>query len=247
MSNISRRIFITENNVDHYQMMSISQHRDGSIYFSWPEFDKTTWHFLKDSESGILTIEAKLRKDGKFTVHGTGMTGFREHNGQYNKTVVFHGNQLKNTNNNNVGIRHLLTAQIPNPNFIPISKFEKRKTDFLISASSIIPACLVFFAFPKQNFSLSMQINFHEDYVVYSQEGLNISYLGSSIIELDSHIILCVSYFTKNMFWPSNMHILYDNGYKVPLVLGIGDRKYNAEFREPEYNKFENNQITIKF
>lgn len=247
MSGVSRRLFITENNLDFYQIMSISQHPDGSIYFSWPEFDKTTWHFSKNLEGNILSLEAKLPKDGKFTIHGSGMTGFREHNGQYDKTVVFHGNQLKDTNNNKAGIRHLLTAQIPNPNFIPTSKFNNRKTDFHISASNIVPACLIFFAIPKQNFSLSMQISFHKDYIVYSKEGTNISYLGSFIIELDSHILICAAYFTKNMFWPSYMHILYDNGYKIPVILGVGERQYNAELREPKYNIFENNKITIEF
>ncbi|MGL2966111.1 hypothetical protein [Flavobacterium sp. XGLA_31] len=247
MPKIDRRIFITENNSEHFQIMSISQHIDGSIYFNWPNFDKTTWHFLKDSEDGILPLEAKLPKEGKFTIHGSGMTGFREHNGQYIPTVVFHGNELKNTSNNTTGIRHLLTAQIPQPNFIPSqSKYLNRKTDYLISASAIIPSVLVFFAFPKQDFSLSMQIKFDKEYMAYSEEGLMISFLGNIFIELDTHVILCTSYFTKNMFWPSNMHIFYDNGYKVPIVLGIGDRKCKAEFREPEYSKSDKGEIIIK-
>jgi hypothetical protein len=35
--------------------------------------------------------------------------------------------------------------------------------------------------------------------------------------------------------WPTDTHIMFENGYNVPLVFGEGNKKFRFELRKPEY------------
>jgi hypothetical protein len=48
------------------------------------------------------------------------------------------------------------------------------------------------------------------------------------------------------MIFPDKMHILYDNGYRVPLILGLGNNEYKFELRSPEYSKNDDGTIVIR-
>lgn len=228
----SRRVFVNK----RYHLFTVIQEKDGSIYASWPDFENTKWIICKETSEGADFLASTSPGDGKFTVHGSGMAGYREHGGKYDKSILFHGNQLVNPDRTSLGLRHLFTAQIPQPHFMPPkSPFLNRKTDYNIDVSDFVPATVMLFAFPKQSFKLECTIQFHHDFIIWNTEGNPINYFGSHIIELDTHLIFWLAYTTKNMFWPMYTTILYDNGFKIPLVLGVGNQEYIAELRKPEY------------
>lgn len=135
----SRRVFINK----QYHIFTFIQEKDGSIYCHWPDFKQTKWIICKEATDGLVAIEANLPEEGKFTIHGSGMTGFRKHHGRYDNTILFHGNHLINPDKIQLGIRHLFTAQIPQPSYVPNnSPFLNRKSDYSILASHICPVIL---------------------------------------------------------------------------------------------------------
>ncbi|NNV53871.1 hypothetical protein [Limnovirga soli] len=239
----STRVFINK----RFHLFTFTQEKDGSIYISWPDFENTRWFLIKESQAEIVAIEATSPGEGKFTVHGSGQAGFREHTGRYDKTILFHGNQLVNSDQNSFGIRHLFTIQLPEPSFIPPnSPYLNRKTDYSILASHVVPSILIFFAIPKQNFDFEASFSLHEDFIPWSEDNQPTHYLGTHLFELSTHVVLWIAYRTTNMFWPAHPVVHYNNGYKIPFIIGKGNKEYTAELRAPEY-ELSGNKISINF
>lgn len=230
----SRRVFINKK----FHLFTFTQEKDGSIYCNWPDFTSTKWIICKDTQEGTLAFETSTPNDGKFTIHGSGMTGFRGHKDKYDNSILFHGNPLINNENESIGLRHLFTFQLSEPKTIPVnSPYLNRKSDYSILASQICPVILVFFAFPNHSFEFKCGFTMEKDFIPWNENNEPTHYLGSDVIELNNHVIVWMAYRTTNMFWPTDNYVFYNNGYKVPIVLGLGDKKYNCELRNPEYSQ----------
>ncbi len=231
-----RRVFINDKH-QHYQIFSFSQEKDGSIYCWWPDFENTKWYWGKPGPEGFTIEQAETPGPGKFSIHGSGQTHFRGTQ-KAHPTVVIHGNKLVNEQPNSYGIRHLFTAQLRQPYFIPeTSPALNRESDYLINASELCPSIFVFFAFPITDFHLNGNISFHVDEIPMQADGSPDHFLGHFIIELDKHMIFGMAYRTNHMHWPQQNQIFYDNGFTVPIIVGVGEKQYRADFRIPQYQR----------
>ncbi len=231
-----RRIFITEGK-EHYQIFTFSQEKDGSIYCNWPDFSKTRWVTVEFTSNGPVTKIIDSPGDGKLTVHGTGMAGVRAYTGSYNDGIVIHGNHLTSPKDNKLGARHLFTAQINQPYHLPNSPVFNRESDYVLTSKKLEPVILIFFAIPiVKEISIGFNISGHVDDLI--PEGSHEpSFLGFQIMELRQHMVFWIAYKSRHMeTWPTVPHILFDNGYNVPLIFGQGNKEFRAEFRKPIYD-----------
>jgi len=226
---MKRRVFINDNE-SYYQIFTLSQEKDGSIYAHWPAFEKTKWLLINEGVSGPTLLEYENTTESmKLTVHATGLAGFRGGPG-----TKFYGNKLLDPNS--YGLRHLFTAQLLKPNNVPLSPYGARKSDYLINAKYLPPTIIIFFAIPKSQFKLELGISMQESDVIFSSTGEPQHVLGFDIIELDQHMVVWLAYTTKNLNWPpTRPYIFYTDGFKVPVVIGEGGRRCRYELRMPEY------------
>lgn len=237
----SRRVFINKK----FHLFTFTQEKDGSIYCSWPNFTSTKWVICKDSAEGTVAIETSTPNNGKFTIHGSGMTGFRGHGDKYDNSIIFYGNPLVNEEKTSIGLRHLFTFQMQEPKNVPEnSPYMNRKSDYNINATQICPLILVCFAFPNHNFNFECNFTMHKDFIPWNEKNEPTHYLGSDVIELKDHVIVWIAYRTINMFWPTDSYVFYNNGYKVPVITGLGNKKYSCELRNPTYSQ-NGNKIKI--
>jgi hypothetical protein len=214
---MERRVFITEGK-EHFQIFKFSQAKDGSIYATWPDFTKTNWVNIAFTETGPTSKISNSPGEGKLTIHGSGMAGFRAHVGSYNDGIVIHGNLLKNPKDNNLGIRHLFTAQINQPHYLPNSPASNRKSDYIIKATKLVPAILVFFAIPiVQKISIEFKMAGSANDLIPAG-GTEPSFLGFHIIELTQHMIFWLAY---NLDISELLTHLFQFGLTHPFQFGL--------------------------
>jgi hypothetical protein len=235
-----RRILITEESKT-YQILSLVQEKDGSIYCHWPDFTKTKWLDVLDTKYGTSVIITDSPGEGKMTFHGSGMAGFKKHKGSYKVDCrVKNGNYLMSKDGGILGIRHLFTALIRKPYLLPASP---RKSDYIISVSKIEPIVLLFLAIPMQEITIEFTVGDIEDQ--FQEENLELSFVCSRLIEMKKHLIFWVAYKTKNMEeWPDSTLVLFDNGFNIPLIFSLRNNTYRIELRSPLY-EFEGSKLKI--
>jgi len=233
-----RRLFLS-NGDNFYHVLSFTQSRsDGSIYVSSPDFLNSKFLIFKENEGKIEFFLTDSPGEGKLSIHGSGMAKITPnvHN------LVIHGNFLQDKTTNTLGVRHLFTIQLAEPKFSPSSPALHRKSDFIITSKSFKPSIFIFFAIPRiKDLSTSFQVHFDiDDLESVPPEG------GGGLFELLYHNVFWFAYRTKYMeVWPENSFISYHDGYLVPVIIGIGDKKFKAELRIPDYKLEESKLIII--
>ena len=232
-----RRIFLYDEK-NFYQVLSFTQSRlDGSIYVSFPDFLNSKFLIFKENEGKIEFFLTDSPGEGKLSIHGSGMAKITPnvHN------LVIHGNFLQDKSNNTLGVRHLFTIQLAEPKFSPSSPALNRKSDFIITSKTFKPSVFIFFAIPKiKDLSTSFLVHFDiDDLETIPFDG------GGGLFELLYHNIFWFAYRTKHMeVWPKNCFISYHDGYLVPVIIGVGDKKFKTELRIPDY-KLEESKLSI--
>lgn len=236
-----RRIFINKKE-EYFQIFSFSQDDDGSMYVSMPEFPNVKWMSVVKSNNKVgLAITDPIEKDGKLSIHGTGMSAFRPHSDSKGHQLIVQGNFLLNKQEQKLGVRHLFTSFLQEPMHLPNSPVLNRTTDYLLKSSKgLQPFFIIFFAVPLRRMAVEINAGFHINDV--SIPPVDTGWGGFS---LKHHMVVWFYYRTKNMErWPANTHVCYYDGYKVPFFIGTSKGICRLEIRHPSY-VLNNDTLTI--
>jgi len=239
-----RRIFISSNKLQYYQMFHFIQNNDGSIYVSWPDFPNTSWIFpVIDTDGNPQMGIIDFAEEGKLSIHGSGMGTFRSHNNSNNRPIIIKGNKLLDLGKGEISTRHLFTAFVKEPTSLPISPALNRRSDYLMdNTETTEPFVIIFFAIPKteKGLAINFQMSFQIDDIDIPPRG------GWGVFSLKLHDILWYVYSTHNMEkWPKKHQVLFHDGFIVPVIIGTGLGQIRLEFRTPKY-LLENSSLTIE-
>lgn len=238
-----RRIFIN-NGEQFFQIFRFEQKSDGSIITWWPDFSNSQWLAIINNEDSLAGISVKSEGDGKLNIHGCGIATFRSHKRPKDHSLIIKGNSLLDKEKKIVGARHLLSAFIKKPFYLPNSPAFKRKSDYSIKANEeLAPFIIMFFAIPQSQTGL--KINFNFSLPLDEMNKIPGDMLGGDLFPLRYHDIFWFAYRTKHINWPKNTLICYDDGYKVPVFVVIGKGQLKLKYRMPEY-LLKDGQFTIK-
>lgn len=230
----SRRVFFSSEDRIR-QLCTVTQNQnDSSIYFSSPSFENINWlsiKFIPESEPILLTFKADAQ--GKLSLHGSGVTHVRPHNSFGTNEFTISGAALKDPNGETLGVRHLVTLFISEPNHIPSSPANARKSDYIITTNINQPYILIFWAVPLQSIStIEIDGSFHVDDI--ESVPPDAGWGGFSLL---SHGIIWFAYKTKHMnTWPKNTQACYLDGSLVPMFIGTAVGAYRLEVKQPKYS-----------
>lgn len=228
-----RRIFINKGE-ERYQIFSFKQENDGSIYCASPDFSNAKWISYENTPSGSFIRTTEAIGDGKISLHGRGITAIRNNNNPKDHKLIIKGNKLLNKERTEVGARHLFTAFLKEPDYLPKnSPALNRQSDYSMQYNNELrPFVLVFYAIPQQGISVDFQFSLQID----EMDNVPDDFLGMHGFGLKYHDVIWFAYRTKNMDkWPKYTHFSYQDGYSVPIFVGTGPQEFRLEFRQPKY------------
>lgn len=240
-----RRMFINKDETI-YQVLSFSQHKDGSIYCSMPEFINTRWlsfRLSKDGKTPEMVGVDSPPEDGKFSMHGSGMLTFRTHKDHHGHTLIIKGHPLLSIEKGKIGIRHLFTYFPTEPKCLPVSPAYNRESDYVLKKTGELrPFAMTFFAIPsKENLAVKFEISFLANDIEAMPPDVAFGNFA-----LSHHNIVWVYYRTKYMDnWPEQTHIWYFDGHAVPILIGTDQGTGRIELRNPSY-KLDDHEVQIK-
>lgn len=229
------RFFLTEG-AEHWQLFSFSQNKnDASIYVASPNFADIKWLTFVQAPDGTSTMNIlDSPGDGKLSLHGSGVTHVRSHDGSADGRLVVSGNALKGTNT--LGVRHMFTVLISKPEHLPLSPAFNRKTDQSVHAKKLTPYVFVFWAVPAvRRLTVEVAASFNvDDLETVPPES------GWGCFGLTLHSVVWFAYRTKHMKrWPQYPHVSYHDGHTVPLPIGVQEGGCRLELRTPQYRLSE--------
>lgn len=234
----SRRIFFTAG-VEHFQMLSLSQRPDGSIYISGPDLAESRWMEIVAGNPPTMRIVA-LPEVGKLSVHGSGVAHVRRANGGETELRLA-GNYLSNEPGQTLGLRHLVTVLPTQPTHLPASAANARLSDCSILAQELKPYVLVFWAVPAtRRLTVNVTASFHvDDLESVPPES------GFGGFALRTHWVVWFAYRTKHMQrWPTHSHLCFHDGFHTPILIGTGEGACRLELRRPKYS-LDGDQLRI--
>ena len=161
----SRRLFF-EVGSEHYQIFTVSQNAsDASIYFSAPKFEDITWLVpVLDAKSAPVLMSFQASGPGKLSLHGSGVTHVKPHDGNDPNGFIIRGNILKNSETATLGMRHLATIFMSEPKHKPSSPAFARASDWTFRATTMQPLVVVFWAVPlASRLNIAIEGSFHVD------------------------------------------------------------------------------------
>jgi hypothetical protein len=239
-----RRLFMADSN-NSYQLFKFDQHGDGSIYCMLPNFSDVIWQTFKLTDNGMMLVTDTIQKDGKLSLHGTGMVTFRANDTPREHKLIVKGNHLLNVEKGEIGVRHLFTIFSQEPQFIPASPALNRESDVVLKTDTLKPFAMVCFAIPsKSNFKVDIGAGFQVDDVASIPPESGFGGFG-----LRLHNVIWFYYRTKHMDkWPAQTHLCYWDGHAVPMFIGVaqdaGQGSCRLEVRKPIY-KLEQDKLLI--
>lgn len=237
-----RRIFFGAG-VDSFQIFSITQNGDGSIYIAAPGFEDITWIVpAHDADQNPVLLSYQSGGDGKLSLHGSGVTHVRPYDRSGADGFSIKGNQLRSREGDALGVRHLMTIFLSEPKLRPKSPAGARKSDGLLTTNHWHPYVLIFWAVPAtRTMAISVQGSFSVDDLEEVPPNA-----GWGAFTLLHHSIVFFAYRTKHMEkWPLNSQAFFTDGHTVPMVIGTGVGQFRVEYREPKYTLTED-ALTIK-
>lgn len=224
-----RRVFIADSDHGPFQILSIAQETDGSIYLSCPDFGTAKWLELNISGHPSANVVASPGS-GKISIHATGFAAVRAHNSG-SRAVKVNGTPLIDESSGIHFVRHLCTLMISKPTHAPAGQ---RRSDYhMRSSKPLMPTTLVLFAIPRNTglIGVNLEGKFHVDVIGVPPE------LSWGDIPLHTHTIVWVAYTTKQMTdWPPSTHFCHFDGNLVPLFMGGGPERWSLTVIRPEFS-----------
>lgn len=219
---------------EQFQLLSIEQNTDASIYFSAPLFQDIEWRLPAAGPDDISAlISYQVREPGKLSVHGSGIVHVKRHGAAGSNDFAIRGNILRSRDGSSLNVRHLLTIFPSEPKHKPTSPAGARKTDGVMTTREWHPYALIFWAIPlTRSFTVAVNGSFHADDLEEVPPNA-----GWGAFNLSMHAILWFAYRTKHMkSWPQNSQACYGDGHAVPLFIGTGPGQLRIEYRRPQYS-----------
>jgi hypothetical protein len=240
-STAKMRLFMGDGR-EYFQLFSLAQNADASIYFSAPLFQDIEWHMpaLGLDDKPIL-ISYQVMECGKLSIHGSGIVHAKAFGTAGSDKFAVHGNTLRSRDGKVLSVRHLLTIFPSEPRHKPISHAAARKTDGLMTTKQWHPYVIVFWAIPlTRSYAVTVHSSFHvDDLEEVPPNG------GWGAFSLSAHAIVWFAYRTKHMArWPQNSQACYSDGHSVPLFIGTGEGQFRLEYCHPNY-ELEGDQLRI--
>jgi hypothetical protein len=235
-----RLFFGTE--AEHFQLFSVAQNSDGSIYFSAPMFQNIEWRLPTISPDRQVVLGSfQASEQGKLSVHGSGVVHVKAHETAGSNDFAVHGNILKSKDGETLSARHLLTVFPSEPTHKPNSPPGARKTDCVMTTKQWHPYAIVFWAVPiARSLTITVNGSFQADELEEVPPNA-----GWGAFGLATHALVWFAYRTKHMQrWPKNSQACYGDGYVVPLFVGTGLGEFRLEHRQPHYSLVED-KLTI--
>ena len=225
-----RRVFLEEAG-RAFQVFSLTQGRDGSIYLGSPGFEKSRWLELSvDANSPMIKV-APAPGVGKLSIHASGLAGVRANASPDGHKIFVKGSPLVAGNVHSV--RHLTTVLPSEPNHVPMSAAGDRASDAVLRSSRKVgPFAFIFFAVPRTTgiTSVSFKMAFHENVMAVPPD------VSWGEITLPLHSLVWVVYSTRQMtMWPAEYHYCFHDGHLVPLFMGGGPEKWTFCGVSPAY------------
>jgi hypothetical protein len=227
-----RLFFGTE--YEKFQLFTVVQSTDGSIYFSAPSFGDIEWRFPAIGPDGQSVLTSyQISEQGKLSIHSSGVVHAKAHGAVGSNQFAIRGNILKSKDGEVRSARHLLTVLPAEPKHKPNSPPGARRTDGVMTTQQWHPYVIVFWAVPlartvKVSVNGSFQIDELEEYPPNA---------GWGVFGLSTHAIVWFAYRTKHMQrWPMKSQACYSDGHTVPLFVGTGLGEFRVEFRQPQYS-----------
>jgi len=239
----SCRLFFTVG-TKHYQLFTFSQNRkDGSIYFSAPNFGEINWLIPLNGDLTPVLLAYKVGDQGKLSLHGTGVAHTSPHSAMGQNKFRVPGHELKAQQGQSLGVRHLVTVLISEPSHLPPSPAFNRRNDGAFHSKELHPYVIVFWAVPVVS---GLSINLNGSFAVDDLEEVP-PHAGWNMFRLPLHYVLWFAYRTKYMNrWPSEMQACYCDGYFVPMIIGAGEEGVRLELRRPNYRFLGSKLLTIE-
>lgn len=240
-STAKMRLFLG-NESEYFQLFSLAQNADTSIYFSAPLFQDIQWHLAAiGSDQKPVLVSYQVMEPGKLSIHGSGFVHAKAFGTAGSNEFAVRGNILRSLDGKVLSVRHLLTIFPSEPRHKPNSLAGVRKTDGLMTTKQWHPYVIVFWAVPlTRSFTVSVNGSFHvDDLEEVPPNG------GWGAFNLSMHAIVWFAYRTKHMGrWPQNSQACYSDGHTVPLFIGTGAGQFRLEYRQPKY-RLEENELSI--
>lgn len=233
-----RRVLISDKESGPFQILSIAQETDGSIYLSCPDFAKAKWlelNFTRDPSAAVVSSPGP----GKVSIHATGFAAVRAHDSKL-RAVRVTGTPLIDETSGIHFVRHLCTLMISPPLHKPGGQ---RKSDYQINSSkALMPTTLILFAVPR-NTGLNgvlLEPKFHVDVIGIPPE------VSWGEIPMRSHTIIWVAYTTKLMAtWPPSTHFCHFDGDLVPFFMGGGPELWSLTVVKPALSIHQNRLVMV--
>lgn len=233
-----RRALIADPESGPFQILSIAQETDGSIYLSCPDFAQAKWLELNVSDVPSATVVASPGL-GKISIHATGFAAVRAHNSN-ERAVRVTGTPIIDEASGIHFVRHLCTLMVAKPVHTPAGQ---RISDYRINSSkSLMPTALVLFAIPRNTGlnGVNLEAKFHVDVIGVPPE------VSWGDIPMRSHTIVWVAYTTKQMTtWPPSTHFCHFDGNLVPLFMGGGPELWSLTVATPEFSIQESRLLMV--
>lgn len=240
-----RRVFIKQKDDPRaFQVFSVAQESDGSIYISSPNFAQSKWLQIPPQPDLSSITAISPSGDGKLSIHASGFAGVRAHEHVGHK-FSFQGTQLINTESRTHSVRHLVTVFISEPSHVPAaSPAGNRSSDCILDARWLRPTAFIFFAVPRSTgiTGVKFQGSFHVD-VIGDPPDIDI---GWGEIPLTTHSLVWFAYTTKQMTeWPTSYHYCHYDGFLVPFFMGGGPTAWKFLMVRPAYEIAPTGELTI--
>jgi hypothetical protein len=238
-----RRVFLKlKDGSQAFQIFSVAQERDGSIYISSPNFAESKW---LDLSRNIAALGARATSSpglGKLSIHASGLAGVRAHDSSGHRYRV-QGIGLADTATNTQSVRHLCTVFISEPNHMPPSPAGNRISDYVLHGPRFRPMAFIFFAVPRGGGlrGIKGECAFHVDVMDTPPDW------SFGEITLPMHSLVWFAYSTKQMTsWPPSFVYCHNDGFIVPFFMGGGPVKWTFCAVNPLYEISSTSELTIK-
>jgi hypothetical protein len=235
------RLFLG-NDRESFQLFSVAQNADASIYFSAPVFQDIEWRLPvigPNREPALLSYQ--VMEPGKLSIHGSGVVHAKAFGTAGSNEFAVRGNILRSADGTTFSVRHLLTIFLSEPRHRPGSPAGARKTDGVMTTKQWHPYVIVFWPVPRtRSYIVNVNGSFHvDDLEEVPPNG------GWGAFNLSMHAVVWFAYRTKHMArWPLNSQGCYSDGHIVPLFIGTGPGQLRLEYRQPTY-QLEENKLSI--
>ena len=212
-----------------WKVLSLEQRLDGSIYLSFPKFDKAVWVNIPDPHDRMWLNEIACSE--KLSLHGSGVAHIKNTTGG-DAELRIKGSFLVDVSKREAGLRHVLTL-FPASSDVDNAQLSPRIRDVTISTESARPLALVLWAVP--NF-LPLTVEVRVSFQAADLQSIPPDY-GFGYIQLLHHSIVWFAYRTNGMErWPQRPHACFQDGYRVPIFIGTTEGSMRVELRTPQFS-----------